>query len=84
MIVLSLMCEGAIGAILPTITMQYFQHKRGHEVYSYMFAAFGTNSILGSIIVALFGYDLGYSGMLFLCLIMTIIASILTFYFPDG
>ena len=53
-IVLSLMCEGAMGSILPTMTMKYFRSRKGHEVYSYMYAAFGVQSVIGTVIVLLF------------------------------
>ena len=80
-ICVSMMCEGAITSILPTETLKHFGTKRGSQIYSYMFSSFGVSAITGSILVALLQYEIGYTGMLYLCLALTLIAFLLTFVY---
>lgn len=82
-VVLSMMCEGSMGAILPTVTIKHFGERRGHQVHSFMYAAFGTSSISSSIVVGFFGYKLGFSGILMICFFLCSISCFLTFLFND-
>lgn len=38
-IALTVMCEGAMSPILPPVTIAKFGHKRGQEVYAYMYSS---------------------------------------------
>ena len=44
-----------------------------------MFSSFGVSAITGSLLVALLQYEIGYTGMLYLCLSLTLVAFLLTF-----
>jgi MFS family permease len=83
-VVLSLICEGAMGVVLPTITIRYFKDTRGHEVHSFMYAAFGVASISSGLVVGFFGYDLGFTGMIIICWILCCISCTLTYLFDDS
>mmetsp|Transcript_864 Transcript_864/g.1308 ORF Transcript_864/g.1308 Transcript_864/m.1308 type:complete len:117 (+) Transcript_864:590-940(+) len=83
-ICISMMCEGAITSILPTETISHFGKKRGKQVYSYMFSSFGVSAIAGSILVALLQYEIGFTGMLYLCLALTLVSMFLTFLYSSG
>mmetsp|Transcript_48257 Transcript_48257/g.35440 ORF Transcript_48257/g.35440 Transcript_48257/m.35440 type:complete len:125 (+) Transcript_48257:1182-1556(+) len=74
----SMQCEGAIASILPTQTLTVFGVRRGHFVYSFMFAAFGVSSFLGAFFMAFFFDYLGYTGMFAICLGMTLVSLVLT------
>ena len=80
---ISMMCEGAITSILPTETIKYFGGLRGRQVYGYMFSSFGVSAITGSIIVMLLQYEIGYTGMLYLCLALTFVSFLLTFVYKS-
>jgi hypothetical protein len=41
-VLLTFMCEGAMGAILSTLSLQVFGSNRGTEIFSYLYASFGT------------------------------------------
>jgi hypothetical protein len=73
-----MMCEGAITSILPTETMKHFGKERGSTVYSFMFSSFGVSAITGSIMVALLQYKIGFTGMLYICMGLTLISFLLT------
>jgi len=75
------MCEGAITSILPTETLHHFGEKRGHDVYAYMFSAFGVSAILGSVMVRFLQYKIGFTGMLAICMGLTLFAFLLTFVY---
>ena len=82
-ICISMMCEGAITSILPTETLHHFGHNRGQDVYAFMFSSFGVSAITGSILVLLLQYEIGYSGMLLICLILTLVSMALTYVYPS-
>lgn len=46
-----------------------------------MFSSFGVSAITGSVLVALLQYDIGYTGMLYLCLAFTLVSFFLTFIY---
>lgn len=77
------MTEGAIAAIIPTLTLQKFGLIRGHDVYSYIYSAFGLSALLGSIIVGLIADQIGFKGMLVICMGFSIVAWILTLRLDD-
>lgn len=52
----SMICQGAMGAVLPTITLQVFGTIRGADVYSYLYSSFGMQALLGGVIVATLQY----------------------------
>ena len=83
MVVVAMICEGSIACVLPTITVKYFGHDRGHQVHSFMYAAFGSSSVSGGILVALVGYEIGFSGIIFICGILTLVCCVLTVTFDD-
>ena len=83
-ICLSMMCEGAICSILPTITLMKFGHKRGHDVFAYMFSSYGVSSFSGAILVNLLQYDIGFTGFFIISFILTCITVVLMIFFhPD-
>ena len=77
-ICISMMCEGAITSILPTETMKHFGKTRGSTVYSFMFSSFGVSAITGSILVSLLQYKIGFTGMLYICMGLTLVSFLLT------
>ena len=80
---LSMMCEGAITSILPTETITHFGEKRGPAVYSFMFSSFGVSAIIGSAIVSQLQYEIGFPGMLTICMVLTVMALLLTFVYDS-
>ncbi len=78
---LSFMCEGAICSILPTITLMKFGHKRGHDVFAYMFSSYGVSSMVGAIFVGALLYTIGYTGMLMISFALTCITVFLMLKF---
>ena len=78
---MSMMCEGAITSILPTETMKHFGSLRGPQIYGYMFSSFGVSAITGSVLVGLLQYEIGFTGMLYLCQGLTLVSFILTFVY---
>lgn len=46
-----------------------------------MFSSFGVSAIIGSLLVAFLQYEIGYTGMLYLCLSLTLVAFLLTFVY---
>jgi MFS transporter, OFA family, oxalate/formate antiporter len=80
---LSMMCEGAITSILPTEALKHFGTERGHGIYSYLFSSFGVAAITGSLLVLWLQYEIGYSGMLLICLALTMVAFLLTFVYKS-
>ena len=76
-----MMCEGAITSILPTETIKHFGPTRGKQIYSYLFSAFGVSALLGSFLVFLLQYRIGFTGMLIICLGLTLLAAVLTFIY---
>ena len=38
----SFMCEGFMGGFIPTMSLKVFGSHRGSEVFSYLYASFGT------------------------------------------
>lgn len=78
MVCLAMMTEGAVAAIVPTITLQKFGLTRGHDVYSYMFSAFGMSALFGSVIVRLFEDIIGFRGLLGVSLVLTCSAFLLS------
>ena len=77
-ICISMMCEGAITSILPTETMKHFGKTRGSTVYSFMFSSLGVSAITGSILVSLLQYKIGFTGMLYICMGLTLVSFLLT------
>ena len=77
-ICISMMCEGAITSILPTETLKHFGKDRGPTVYSFMFSSFGVSAITGSIMVSLLQYTIGFTGMLYICMGLTLVSFLLT------
>lgn len=57
---LSMMCEGAMASMLPTLTLQNFGMIRGHDVFSYMYSSYGMSAFFGSILVSLVQYIIGF------------------------
>lgn len=82
-VMMSMMCEGAMAAVLPTVTLSTFGTKRGKSVYSFMFSAFGVQALIGGIIVGTLQYKIGYYGFFLICLALTTIAGILTYNFDE-
>jgi MFS family permease len=81
---LSMMCEGALTSILPTETLHHFREKRGHQVYAFMFSSFGASGIVSSVIVLLFQYTVGFTGMLAICMVLSVAAFALTFVYDSN
>ena len=80
---LSVMTEGCMGSICVALSLKVFGPRRGAEVFSYLFASFGTQSILGSFFVSAFQYDIGYTGMFIIALCITLISGILVYNFDE-
>jgi MFS family permease len=78
---LSFMCEGAICSILPTITLMKFGHKRGHDVFAYMFSSYGVSSMGGAVIVNQLIYIIYYRGLFIISFILTLVAIVLMLRF---
>ena len=74
---LSFACDGVMGSVVPTIAIEIFGHKRGHEVYSYLFSNFGLMSVFSALIVSVCLSYIGYNGVFMFCLVCTIISFIL-------
>ncbi len=74
---LSFTLDGVMGSVVPTIAIEVFGHKRGHEVYSYLFSNFGVMSIISALTVSVFLKYLGYNGVFMICMGSTIISFIL-------
>ena len=77
-ICISVMCEGSIAAIVPTITLQKFGLIRGHDAYSIMYSAFGVSALIGSIFVKLLQAHIGFRGLVFIGTGLAVVALILT------
>jgi len=71
--------------MLPVVTLNVFGLKRGDEVYGYMYASFGVAAISGLFFVETCQDSLGYDGMLYICLCISIIAGIaaMTYNFKE-
>ena len=78
-VVLSMMCEGAIASMLPTITIEIFGHKRGHQIYSFVYSNFGFQALASGLIVGTLSNYIGFHGIFMCCLGTTLIAAFLTF-----
>jgi hypothetical protein len=48
----SMMCEGSMAAILPTVTLQKFGITRGHDVFAFMYSSYGVSALFGSLLVS--------------------------------
>ena len=57
---------------------------RGADVYSYLYSSFGVQAFSGGIIVATLQYQIGYTGLFTICMILTLISAFLTFKFSKN
>lgn len=71
---LSFACDGVMGSVVPTVAIEVFGHKRGHEVYSFLFANFGLASICSALIISVLLKYMGYKYLFILCLVSTVIS----------
>ena len=60
---LTFMCDGSLTSMLPTLTVAQFGMKRGPQVYSIMYSAFGVAGMLGLFLVLTLKDTIGYAGM---------------------
>mmetsp|Transcript_13325 Transcript_13325/g.22638 ORF Transcript_13325/g.22638 Transcript_13325/m.22638 type:complete len:197 (+) Transcript_13325:922-1512(+) len=79
----SIMSEGSIAAIIPTVTLQKFGLIRGSQVYSFMFSAFGTSALFGSLLVTLLQDKIGFTGLKWIGILLGTIALFLTYVFNE-
>jgi MFS family permease len=82
-VALSMMCEGAMASIVPTVTLQKFGLTRGHDVFGLMYSSYGLSSMLGSILVSTVGKTIGYQGMLVISGALAALAMLLTYRQDD-
>lgn len=78
---LSFMCDGAISTMLPVVTNHVFGLTRGPAVYGYMYSAFGASAMSGTVFVKLFQGQIGYTGMLVICLALSLVSAVLTYLY---
>ena len=76
-VAISFACDGVMGSVVPTIAIEIFGHKRGHEIYSYLFSNFGLMSVFSALMVSVCLKYVGYQGIFMICLLTTIISFIL-------
>ena len=74
-----MMCEGAMTSLLPTMTIRKFGHTRGHDVFAFMYSAYGVSALLGSFLVAQLQYKIGFHGMVMIGLGLVCLAAYLTY-----
>ena len=75
------MGDGSMTSMLPVVTINVFGLKRGTEVYGYMYSVFGLAAMSGLVIVETLQPRIGYFGMLWICLLFTLIASAFTVFY---
>lgn len=80
---MTMMCEGAMGSILPTITLHKFGTKRGQQIYSFMYSNFGAQALVGSLIVGFLEYKIGYFGFFVICFIFTLLSAYIVLIYDD-
>lgn len=72
---INFMGDGSMTSMLPVVTLSVFGLKRGTEIYGYMYSVFGLAAMSGLVIVETLQPKIGYSGMLWICLLFTLIAA---------
>lgn len=78
---INFMGDGSMTSMLPVVTINVFGLKRGTEVYGYMYSVFGLAAMSGVFIVQFFQPKFGYFGMLWVCLLFTLVAAIFTVFY---
>jgi len=73
------MGEGSVAAITPTITLFKFGVIRGHDVFSFMYSAYGVSALLGSLLVITVYAHIGFRGMIGIGLILALLGLYLTY-----
>lgn len=79
----SMMCEGSMAAIIPTVTLQKFGITRGHDVFAIVYSSYGLSAILGSLLVLSLEYVIGFRGMIIIGAGFVVISTILTYRIDD-
>lgn len=74
-----MMGEGSVAAITPTITLLKFGVIRGHDVFSFMYSAYGVSALLGSLLVSLVYKHIGFKGVIGIGLVLVLLALYLTY-----
>ena len=80
-ICLSFMCDGSMTSMLPPLSLEIFSIKRGPQVYGWMYSCFASAAMLGALFVKVGQDNIGYHGMLMVCLGSTCVAAITTFFY---
>ena len=70
------MCGGGMISMLPVVTLHVFGIQRGPKVYGYMYSVMGMAAFSSAICVKLWQKKIGYDGMLFISLALTVLAGI--------
>mmetsp|Transcript_28073 Transcript_28073/g.21006 ORF Transcript_28073/g.21006 Transcript_28073/m.21006 type:complete len:97 (+) Transcript_28073:241-531(+) len=82
-VILSIQCEGAIAAILPTHSLNYFGLARGKLTYAFMYSCIGLSSFSGSLLVKYVQDYIGYEGMFIISLALTALATAIWWFIGD-
>ena len=77
-VMFSIMCEGAIASLIPTLSLKIFGERKGPTVYSFLYSSIGISALLGSVLVDYFLYEIQYNGILLIALVFSICAFVLT------
>ena len=75
------MGDGSMTSILPVVTLSVFGLEKGPQVYGLLFSIFGVASIAGLVIVYLFQAQIGYEGMLLVCLGFSFLSAVFTYFY---
>ncbi len=63
-------------SMLPVVTLHVFGIQRGPKVYGYMYSVMGMAAFSSAVCVRIWQKQIGYDGMLNICLALTILAGI--------
>ena len=75
------MCDGSMTSMIPVVTNRVFGVKRGPMVYSYIFSTFGVAAMLGALLVKTMQTNIGFTGMLIICLAFTLVSATITYFY---